>query len=411
MAVTKITKENISDVSATKLTGALPAIDGQFLSNLPAGEIMVKSAANPTNTANHSAGTMWVNTTTGEMFVCTDATTDANAWTNVGPGETEVTTSYAPAGEQGMTYGYMCGSHTGAGMDPLAAIDKYAFASASNGIANVGTLSTTRNGPNTNHSWTHAFISAGAANNYDTTIETFAFASDGACTNWADMAAHTQYGYGCGSSDKDGGYGYLNGGRRTSGSGPSYTTNKVSRFPFASQSNATNIGTLQMWQDCPGNTVDRVNGYANYHGGHDAGANSTPSYNYRYAFSSSVSSSQFSNMLAGNWHYYGEGSQSATDGFLAGGYEPSTANYTAAQIQQHSFASLSNSALWGSLTHGRYGSACHSSPDHGWSTHGMAGSGWNQNCLDKFSFASAGNSTDVGDMLFQPRCYSPGVHV
>ena len=127
MAVTKITKENISDVSATKLTGTLPAIDGQFLSNLPAGEIMVKSASNPTNTANNSAGTMWINTTTGEMFVCTDATTDANAWTNVGPGETEVTTSYAPAGEQGMTYGYVCGSHTGAGMDPLAAIDKYAF--------------------------------------------------------------------------------------------------------------------------------------------------------------------------------------------------------------------------------------------------------------------------------------------
>ena len=56
----------------------------------------------------------------------------------------------------------------------------HTVASASNGIANVGTLSTTRNGPNTNHSWTHAFISAGAANNYDTTIETFAFASDGA---------------------------------------------------------------------------------------------------------------------------------------------------------------------------------------------------------------------------------------
>ena len=405
MAVTKITKENISGVSATKLTGALPAIDGQFLSNLPAGEIMVKSAANPTNTANHSAGTMWVNTTTGEMFVCTDATTDANAWTNVGPGETEVTTTYAPAGEQGQTYGYMCG-----GNEHKDKLDKFSFANAGGTWANVATLSVDRNGPNTNNSWTHGFISAGYSSPYNFSIEKFAFASDGSTTNHADMAAHATYGYGCGSSDKDGGYGYLNGGRRTSGSGPSYTNNNVSRFPFESQSNATNVGSLQMWQDCPGNTVDRVNGYANYHGGMDAGSNHLPSYNYRYAFASNVSSSQFSNMLAGNWHYYGEGSQSATDGFLAGGYEPSTANYTAPQIQQHSFASLSNSVLWGSLSHGRYGSACHSSPDHGWSVSGIAGTSWNQNCIDKFSFASAGNSTDVGDMT-NPRAYGPGVHV
>ena len=47
-----------------------------------------KSANDPNATTNHvnGVGTVWLNTTTGEMFVCTDATTDANVWSNSGEG-------------------------------------------------------------------------------------------------------------------------------------------------------------------------------------------------------------------------------------------------------------------------------------------------------------------------------------
>ena len=43
-----------------------------------------QSASDPTTTTNPSGGvgTEWINTTSGDIFLCTDATTDANWWIN-----------------------------------------------------------------------------------------------------------------------------------------------------------------------------------------------------------------------------------------------------------------------------------------------------------------------------------------
>ena len=81
-----ITNADIADLAASKLTGALPAISGAALTNLPSG--ITKSGSNPTGTTNPSGGvgTIFLNTATGEMYSCTDATTNANVWTNVGDG-------------------------------------------------------------------------------------------------------------------------------------------------------------------------------------------------------------------------------------------------------------------------------------------------------------------------------------
>ena len=53
----------------------------------PEGDI-TKSTSEPTATTNPSGGvgTVYLRTTTGEMYCCTDATTDANVWTNIGDG-------------------------------------------------------------------------------------------------------------------------------------------------------------------------------------------------------------------------------------------------------------------------------------------------------------------------------------
>jgi hypothetical protein len=49
---------------------------------------ITKSTSEPTATTNPSGGvgSIWLRTTTGEMYCCTDATTNANIWTNVGDG-------------------------------------------------------------------------------------------------------------------------------------------------------------------------------------------------------------------------------------------------------------------------------------------------------------------------------------
>jgi hypothetical protein len=49
---------------------------------------ITKSSSDPTISTNPAGGvgTVWANTTSGEMYICTTATAGANVWTNVGPG-------------------------------------------------------------------------------------------------------------------------------------------------------------------------------------------------------------------------------------------------------------------------------------------------------------------------------------
>src|SRR6056300_650186 len=53
---------------------------------LAPGAVTTKSSSDPTATTNGILGDLFVNTTSGETYVLTDATTDANVWTNVGEG-------------------------------------------------------------------------------------------------------------------------------------------------------------------------------------------------------------------------------------------------------------------------------------------------------------------------------------
>ncbi|MDC3375272.1 hypothetical protein OAW27_00340 [bacterium] len=58
----------------------------------PTADEITKSTSEPTVTTNPSGGvgTVWLRTTTGEMYCCTDATTNSNVWTNIGDGTGQV---------------------------------------------------------------------------------------------------------------------------------------------------------------------------------------------------------------------------------------------------------------------------------------------------------------------------------
>jgi len=76
MALSKV-KSNMIDGSASAIT---------------------KNASDPTASTNPSAGvgTIWANTTSGETYVCTDATTNANVWKNIGDGTGEIAPNVLP---------------------------------------------------------------------------------------------------------------------------------------------------------------------------------------------------------------------------------------------------------------------------------------------------------------------------
>tara|TARA_B100000029_G_scaffold129504_2_gene122995 strand:- start:4598 stop:6067 length:1470 start_codon:yes stop_codon:yes gene_type:complete len=73
----------LTDLNVNNITGTLPALDGSTLTGVDGFR---KNASNPLVTSNGNQGDVWVNTTTGRMFVLTDATNNANVWKNIGDG-------------------------------------------------------------------------------------------------------------------------------------------------------------------------------------------------------------------------------------------------------------------------------------------------------------------------------------
>ena len=111
MALTKvdISLMDNTGTTANKLlaydgSGNLPVVDGSQLTNV---STVTSSASDPVVSTNPSGGvgTEWHNTTSGEVYICTDATAGANVWTNVGAGSGDV----VPWTYQGSNYGYDAG--------------------------------------------------------------------------------------------------------------------------------------------------------------------------------------------------------------------------------------------------------------------------------------------------------------
>ena len=131
-----ITDVKVSDMAASKLTGALPAISGAALTNVPSS--YTKSANDPATNTNSTVGALWVNQVSGETYVYTDATTDDNVWTNVGSGSGDV---QPYTGFQGTTNGYaMHGGPTG---NFTGSIESYSYTSDTGGT-HVGNMTVTR---------------------------------------------------------------------------------------------------------------------------------------------------------------------------------------------------------------------------------------------------------------------------
>ena len=80
---------NLTNLTAANLTGTLPALDGSALTGMQGG-FDTKTGSDPLITSNKELGHLWMNSTSGELFCCTSATTNNNAWTNVGEGTGDI---------------------------------------------------------------------------------------------------------------------------------------------------------------------------------------------------------------------------------------------------------------------------------------------------------------------------------
>ena len=116
MAVNKLDITMMEDVgtSANQLlqrdgSGNIPAVDGSQITGVTE---FTTSTSDPLITTNPAAGvgSLWYNKTSGEMYVCTDATAGENVWTNVGAGTGDVAPVPAALGN---LYGYHHGGYHG----------------------------------------------------------------------------------------------------------------------------------------------------------------------------------------------------------------------------------------------------------------------------------------------------------
>ena len=146
-----------STIASSKLTGTLPALDGSALTGVGVTPITT-SASDPLVTTNPSGGlgTIWANSTSGEMYVLTDATTNANVWANIGPGAGGYGKAFGGQGG-GTVSGYISG-----GYGPTASnvIEKFSLTSNGNAV-DVGDLSTKSYVGANASSATHGYVAGG----------------------------------------------------------------------------------------------------------------------------------------------------------------------------------------------------------------------------------------------------------
>ena len=360
-------------ISSSKLTGALPAISGASLTNLPAsGKTITESTSDPAITTNPSdgVGALFLNKNDGELFCCTDATSNQNVWVNIGSGSGNI-----PIVFQGTNAGFTSGGHSSTNV-----IDTFSFALATVNATDHGDLTVSRNDCSGQSSATHGYTSGGNSGN--TTVDKFGFSSSQNATDVGDLtvgrhnpSAQSSISYG---------YGYASGGT----TGSSTRVNIIDRSAFASDGNSTDQRDL---------SVSRGNACGQSSSSHGYTARGhTGSYSNvidKFSFASTGNASDIADSVnAGSGQ---AGNSSVTHGYTSGGEEGQYTN----QIEKFSFSSDSNATDVGDLTVARGYLSGMSSTTYGYQNGGH----YDTTTIDRFSFSSDGNASDVGDLSVSRR--------
>ena len=330
------------------------------------------SSSDPAIDTNPSGGvgTQWANSSTGDFYVCTDATAGENVWTNVDAGQSSI----QPFVYQGANFGYCAGG----GAPAVDVIEKYSFTSDGNGT-DVANLPSAQSGLSECGcvSATYGYLMSNWPNG--AAMYKNDFASDGDSTSVGDATISKSDCSGSSSTT----HGYWAGGY--AGSAPG--TDVVDKFALSTTADATDVGNLTQARTGTGGGTDQSGGYGYAAGG---GTGNMTRYDRidRHSFSSDGDSTDVGNMLANS--YREGGSSSSTHGYTTGGNYPYVN-----PIEKYSFASSANSTDVGNIS-GSYGSTTGTSAtSYGY----WAGGGPpNLNNIEKYSYSSDGDSTDVGDL-------------
>ncbi len=367
-----VTDAKIASVAASKLTGALPALDASALTGIVA---YTKSASNPTVSTNPTGGTgtLWVNQSSGSVYVCTDATAGENVWTNIGAGTGDV----EPYTFQGAVSGYSSGGDS-TGSTFWNTIDKFEFASNVT-ASDHGDLSVTRSGTSGQNSNTHGYTTGGITlPGYvkSNVIDKFSFTSNVTADDHGDLTVARS-----GSAGQSSGtHGFASGGHKGS------NTNEIDKFAVASNVTASDHGDISVSRAIVAGQSSSSHGYCS--GGDAGGVSNVVD---KFAFTSNVTSSDHGDITVSRFHISGQ--SSTTHGYSSGGWTSTYVN----TIDKFDFASNVTASDHGDLQSARGYLTGQSSTTHGFTT-----GGWTSgvvNTIGKFAFASNVTGSDHGDLI------------
>jgi len=171
-------------------------------------------------------GTVWSNSTSGETYVCTDATAGSNVWKNVGDGTGDI----EPWSYPGLTYGYV---HGGGSPSNTANIEKFNMASDGDG-ASVGVLTVAR------ASLSHGNVSEGSGytaggSGDSNVIDKYSYTSDSDSSDIGNLTVGRGTPAGTASTENC----YTAGGS----SGPP-SVNVIDKWSVSSDGDASDVGDL-----------------------------------------------------------------------------------------------------------------------------------------------------------------------
>ena len=348
----------------------MPAIAAASMTGVASA---TKSASDPVITTNPATGlgTKWINTTSGEIFILTDATAGSNVWTSTGGTSGDVTPWYYG----GTQYGYQTGGYPNTDV-----IHKFSFTTDGN-ATDIGNLTIARHALTGQSGDSYGYSCGGKPDPDKDRIDKFSFTTDGNATDVGNMSVARSYSAGNSSAT----YGYCSGG--DDGDASPTVVNIIDKFPFASDTNSVDVGNLSTAKGAGFAQSSSTHGYC-----------TTDAVMDKFSFTSDGNATDVGTLSVSRSN--GAGQSSETYGYSSGGTAYGDI------IDKFAFAAGGTATDVGNLTVSRGRSSGQSSTTYGYVAGGTTPV---SNVIDKFSFTSDGNATDVGN-LTATRQYCTGQH-
>ena len=353
-------------------------------------KLFVTSSSDPAATDDtglgYAAGTTWVNTTSGQVFICSDASAEDAVWYGQ---EGDIINE--PFKIQGSTSGFnYCWSDPGAYPN---VINKVSFTSDGDstdvGESLAGSYANYGSIRNTTHIYHAGLVNGpGVPAAGKASIWRFAVTSPHVS---ADVGEHSQAplspAIGNWGGTTDGVYGFTHGGQKTD----STDFDHIEKFTLASPAPSSDTSAeLSASRHGAVGVSDVSNGYGYAMGGESWPPTSTKNIIEKYAFASTADGADVGDLTSAR--KAGGSFASTSRAFMAGGAPaPSASNI----IDSVPFSSDGNASDWGDLTQARgHMSGCQSTT-HGYQEGGASPS--MVDTIDKVSHSSPANATDVGE--------------